>query len=152
MLKINDKRLRIPLNNFWVSEPYSQHRGFIGIGKLSEDKDSCLVFPPGKGKIERVDTNFVSIVHEVEGRRIKIEFFNLTSIYVTQGQTITKGEPFAEIKNPHLRVRAYILNGNYEKQVHPLNVLYAYPDQVHRNHIPRHTPKPVPRKRKRSGR
>lgn len=148
---INDLKLRIPLNNFWISEPYTSHRGFIGIGKLSEDEDSCLVFPPGIGIVEKTNTGYVSIIHEVEGQNIKLEFFNLNEVHVVEGQEVDRGTPFAEIKNPHLRVRAYKLNGRYERQVNPLSVLYAYPDQVHRNHIPRHTPKPVPRKRDRSG-
>lgn len=144
-MEINDKRLKIPLDNFWISEPYLHSRGFIGIGKLSEDVYSCSVFSPGEGIVNRVDTGYLELLFTVEGRELKIELFNLTETLVKENETINRESKVANIVSPHLRVRAYVKEkGNY-RQVNPLTVLYAYPKQVHRNHIPRHTPRPVPR-------
>lgn len=147
-MNINKEKLRLPLNNFWISEPYARGRGFIGIGKLSEDDQSCLVTSPGEGIVKRIDQNFISLEHEVEGDIIKIELFNLSQIYVKENQKVERGEPLAQIVKPHLRVRAYRNKNGNTYQVNPLSVLYVYPEQTHRNHIPRHTPKPVPILRK----
>lgn len=144
------KRLQYPLNEFWVSIPYSKRDKRLGLGTRTMEGRRAEVVSPHVGELIEVIKKGDS--YEVWGKYKEGELYTYVSIYpldeVVAKGTIIQNEILGYTSANHIHIKTNVTKLDVDRPSKlkngfrdPLACLYKYAHQDNHGNIPYCSPK-----------